>query len=398
MRPRLVRRAVTAAAVALIVFSSVAYASDSIDAEGDTANSKQNLIYQDPSPQQQPCSARGSAVAGAIEVTRSNSGSHYIAGEALTVAFTSPNAGIVLGYTPRSVPTGIAWDSNGDKFDIDFTTTTATSVPQGTYSVGVSVTGDSSGYSDTSTYNVTVDTSCPVSASNQAPVISSASFGATNADCRTLVALTVSFSDGDGTSWYAQIDWDYDGSTFDVDQTVDPVSPPSFAVNHTYNSPGTYTAAARVYDDDGAVSNIGTATLTVDQAYTVTFLAPFDGSSASYAVINKAKVGRVVPVKVTIYDDCALAVYTGPAAPSIMVKHATTASGSTTDGVEYYADAGAANNNDRYFRMADGFWIYNLATSGGQFPFVVGESYRVDVYVGADLATDDEWGLLATVR
>ena len=213
--------------------------------------------------------------------------------------------------------------------------------------------------------------------------------------------LTVNFTDADSTSWSALIDWDYDGSTFDNDQTVASiVSGDQFT--HTYNTPGTYTAAVKVTDNQGATSLIATAQITIEQAYTVTFLSPFDGSTPALPLINRAKAGRVVPVKVTIYDDCALAAYEYPAAaPSIRVNTATDATGATTDALEAYADAGNANSNGSNFRWSpDGFWIYNLDTRTilGGSPLLTGSSYRIDAWVGSVKATDDEWGLLQTVK
>jgi hypothetical protein len=136
----------------------------------------------------------------------------------------------------------------------------------------------------------------------------------------------------------------------------------------------------------------------VNQTYSVTFLKPFDTSTPGNYVINKAKAGRTVPVKVNVYDDCALRqLNEADAAPNIKVSKATVPNGAETDGIEVYSDAGSSNSGTDLFRWsADGFWIYNLDTKA--LNFFVGQSYRVDVKVGTTLATDDEWGLLATVK
>ena len=61
-------------------------------------------------------------------------------------------------------------------------------------------------------------------------------------------ALTVAFDDPDSSAWSAVIDWDYDGTTFDSDTVIDPVESNPFTANHTYNTPGTYTAAVQSSD------------------------------------------------------------------------------------------------------------------------------------------------------
>jgi hypothetical protein len=120
-------------------------------------------------------------------------------------------------------------------------------------------------------------------------------------------------------------------------------------------------------------------------------------------VINQAKAGRTVPVKVQIYDVCAQRYLTSSdAVPFIGVSTATNVNGSDTDAIEVYADAGAANDNGKYFRWStDGFWIYNLDTrtalNGGAL--VTGSTYRINVFDNAGVrVTDDEWALLKQVR
>ena len=158
--------------------------------------------------------------------------------------------------------------------------------------------------------------------------------------------------------------------------------------------------------DDG--SDFATSIeLTVLQTYTVKFLPPFDGSSPSKLITNTMKSGRVVPVKVTIYDECAQTFVTDPTkVVSIFLK----AEGSTTtnnDAIEVYADAGVANGNTVNFRWTSdtsapggGFWIYNLdsKTVLGGSPMVVNTTYRVDVFVGDVKATATMWALLKPVK
>ena len=95
------------------------------------------------------------------------------------------------------------------------------------------------------------------------------------------------------------------------------------------------------------------------------FQAPIDGGN----VINKAKVGRVVPVKVALslggtpvrYGDVRLASLAGSAC-----------SGGVEDPVDIYS-AGQANTGTSFrFDPVSGNWIYNLSTSG----LTVGKCYR----------------------
>jgi hypothetical protein len=95
------------------------------------------------------------------------------------------------------------------------------------------------------------------------------------------------------------------------------------------------------------------------------FRAPIDGGN----MINQAKVGRVVPVKVALsvggtpvrFGDVRLASFTGSAC-----------SGGIADPVNVYAAGQANAGNSFRFDAASGNWIYNLATSG----LTVGKCYR----------------------
>lgn len=138
---------------------------DNVSPDGDTVKAGNNITYQDPaSPGQWACSARGTAVTGAVTVTYGGS-THFTAGEAVDVTLTSPNAGITVGYTATSVPS--TWNTNGQTFNIPISTTTATSVAQGTYTITVDLAGHTSGYTpNEKSYTVTVGTTCTVTASD----------------------------------------------------------------------------------------------------------------------------------------------------------------------------------------------------------------------------------------
>lgn len=271
-------------------------------------------------------------------------------------------------------------------------------VPAQSVFVSVQVS-DGTANSNVATASVTVN--------NVDPTVAIPVFSVGTADCRVQVTLTnISFSDpgvNDGP-WAVAIDWNDPNDTTDTTFNASSQGAQSNHT-HTYDTPGTYNATVTVTDKDGgAGSNTTTTALTVTQEYTVTFLQPFDQSTLTKYVINKAKAGRTVPVKVQIYDVCAQAAYADPsAAPRVAVNTSNT-SGATSDAIEAYADAGTSNNGDMYFRWStDGFWIYNLDTrtilNGG--PLVIGNTYRVDVWVtslAGVKATDDEFALLQSVK
>jgi hypothetical protein len=390
----------------LLLVTGIAWAADTIFPDGDSADPSPNLAYSS-NAGDRDCNTRGTAVDGEIKVNfnGASDSNHFTAGEAVDVTLTPAAGSNIFATTSGTVPDVPAtWGATqSDTFSIPISTTVPAALGDGTYGVEVTVTGRDSGYaagwsegSGKPKYNVIVNcgTTTPT---NEAPNITSAAFNASSIDCRQQLTLTVNFTDPDSSSWSADIDWDYTAPTFDVDETKASVTSP-FSATHTYNSPGTYTAGVRVTDNQGATSAVKTASVTITQEYTVSFLPPFDPTTSGAAVINKAKAGRVVPVKEQIFDVCANQSYTGTsAAPSVNVTKTSNPASSEGDPVESYADAGLSNGNDKYFRWStDGFWIYNLDTKALQL--VTGNTYRIDVFVGSVKATDDEWGLLATVK
>jgi hypothetical protein len=498
---------VVLAAVIMVAGAALVAFADNVTPDGDTANPGNNIVYQDPSPNQQGCSARGSAVAGQVQIVY-NGSSHFTAGEAVTVTLTPDNVGISASSSPTNVPG--TWDTNGQDFNIPISTTTAASVPQGTWHVGVHLHGNSSGYEpNDKQYDVTINTSCPVATSNTAPFAafdagqpSSATEGDTKAfnftitdaeggpfsfvsgypDCgsgNTLVSSSITgltgtfnckFVDGlspavDSTvSVQVQDPGPLTSNVATTDVTVNNANPsvvvPSWvsstincratatlqgisfsdagvidypwSVNinwggsespdtnyntntqgsqsnqsHIYNTPGTYTATVGVTDKDAGYGSNTSPTLTVLQTYTVRFLQPLDGLTPSNLIVNTMKNGRTVPVKATIYDDCAQAYVTGGSGKSITVKVKNanfTSSPGATDPVESYSDAGASSGNTTSFRWtADstvaggGFWIYNLDSSGTGFGLTTNTTYEVHVVVNG-ACQNNTYALLKPVK
>lgn len=106
--------------------------------------------------------------------------------------------------------------------------------------------------------------------------------------------------------------------------------------------------------------------------YTGAFQQPLDGDG----VLNKAKFGRVVPVKTQITASDGSAV-TGPV--YFGARKVACDTGAPTDVVESYS-AGSSNTGNT-FRLDDGVWIYNLDTS--KLPnATVGSCYQLDIFVG----------------
>ena len=236
-----------------------------------------------------------------------------------------------------------------------------------------------------------------VTVNNVAPTVEAPAFVSTSVDCRNSVTLGgISFSDPGviDADWTISIDWG-DGNT-EPDITAGTQGAQG-NVSHTYNAPGSYTATVAVTDKDGGEgSNTSSNQVTVNQTYTVDFLPPFDDSSPSGLIVNKMKNGRVVPVKATIYDDCAQAFVTDPA-ENVTIRTSKTSGTGTGDPIETYADAGQSASSTNQFRWStDGFWIYNLDSKA--LGLIVGNNYRVDIYVDAVRATTDTWAVLQPVK
>jgi hypothetical protein len=281
------------------------------------------------------------------------------------------------------------------------TVTIPAGIDDGTYKVNMSASGAKAGGGTLTLpsagnvfFNIVIDceddTQPPT---NGAPDVS-ADWTAASVGCRVGNTLDVTFVDSDSTSWTAVIDWEYDGTNFTNDEDIGAVTPgdgtaPSFSRSHAYNAPGTYTAAVRVTDNQGATGS-DVASLAVLQTYTTAFLAPLDGSTPSKLIANTMKKGRVVPVKVTIYDDCAQTWVNDPATNVTIDVKTASFTANSTDSVETFSDAGASSNLSTSFRFnadssiaSGGFWIYNLDTNG----FTIGShSYLVAPKVGSVLA------------
>jgi hypothetical protein len=259
------------------------------------------------------------------------------------------------------------------------------------------------------------EASTNVLVSNADPVVAAPAFASTMVCQGASATLTgIDFSDAgvDDDNWTLGIDWG-DGSTDYSDPAVTTQDPYSNQP-HTFSVPGTYSATVTVTDKDtGSGSNTSSNTVQVVAHYSLTFQQPVDGTTSSDdpQKVNTVKLGRVVPVKVLVTDNCANsfagAYVTDPATlVKIRAALAPASGGTLLDAVEQYADAGAANSDSLYFRWTSdatapggGFWIYNLDTKNfNQFVFASGQTYRIDATIGGVLATGNQYALLKMVK
>ncbi|HKY47591.1 MAG TPA: PKD domain-containing protein [Acidimicrobiia bacterium] len=250
--------------------------------------------------------------------------------------------------------------------------------------VSVSATDSDGEEGNTTTFGVLVN--------NVAPTVVAGFDGAV--DCRTNATVTIDPDDVgvNDSPWTIDIDWG-DGTT---EPEISRTDLEPFTVTHVYTLAGTYDATVSVTDKDGATGSDLTNSVTINQTYAVDFLPPFDESTPSGLIVNKMKNGRVVPVKVTLYDECGLAPVTDPDM-DVSIKVTKTSGTGTGDPVEEYADAGQSSAGTNEFRWSDdGFWIYNLDSK--YLGLVLNNLYRVDVYVGLVKGTVDNWAVVQPVK
>jgi hypothetical protein len=398
MRNRpLSRAAVLLTALSLVLMSAGTAFADQIDVDGDIFRVGNDIKYvASPGTGERACSTRGTALANAVsgdaELSYSGGGTnHFVSGETADVTYTGAPSGVTInGPATTVLPT---WAS-GSTHTVNFTTNVATSVADGSYPITVTISGQTSGQEKHQAFVLSIacsgGSSGPI---NQAPDVT-ATWNPASIGCRVASTLNVNFTDADSTSWTAAIDWEYDGSNFDDAESVGSVTPgpqvPSFSATHAYNAPGTYTAAVQVTDNQGAVGS-DTDALTVNQTYSANFLQPLDGSSPSRLIANTMKKGRVVPVKITITDDCTLLPVNDPNT-AVGVKVTTAAFTATaTDAVESFSDAGQSAGQLAFFRWSadssiagGGFWIFNLDSTG----MSVGTCYKVEATIGGITASN----------
>jgi len=316
-------------------------------------------------------------------------------------AIAADNTSVTVDEGDTAYNSGTYSDADGDDVTLSASVGAITDNLNGTWSWSFDTTDgpdesqevtitadDGNGGVSTATFNLTVN--------NVAPTVEKPAFALSSINCQASVNLTgISFNDPgvNDADWIVNIDWG-DGSTDTNYSTA--TQGAQNDQSHVYSSGGTFTATVTVMDkDSGEGSNTSSNTITVIQ-YALDFLPPFDDSTPSGLIVNKMKNGRVVPVKVTIYDYCTAAYLTNPNANVTIKVTKTSGTAGTIDPIEEYADAGQSSAGTNAFRWADDFWIYNLDSKA--LGLVVNNFYRVDVYVGAVKATINNWAVLQPVK
>jgi hypothetical protein len=385
-------RALAVTTVASLVMATAAFADTAgVDGDATAANNQGTLALGD------VCTdGTASAVVPVFGVRNGNYPNPQVWANGATVSFSvlgTPSAGLSGSFLSGNlVVLPDDWDDSGNNFEsdaVDATVQFTAGAATGAFAGTISFRGTGAGSSGSATNR---DVTLSVTANavtcespNSAPVITSATFGNNGTNgCRVSSTLSVVFTDDDASDTHtASVNWG-DGSAEENLGTV----AKSFAASHTYNAPATYTATVSV--SDGTDSDSETANVIVLQTYTTAFLAPLDGSNPSRLIANTMKKGRVVPVKVTIYDDCAQTWVNDPATNVTIDVKTASFTANSTDSVETFSDAGASSNLSTSFRFnadssiaSGGFWIYNLDTNG----FTIGShSYLVAPKVGSVLA------------
>jgi uncharacterized protein (TIGR03382 family) len=178
----------------------------------------------------------------------------------LTAAFTDPGA---------DGPWRIEWDFNydGATFAPDRTTTATTSgdattsynfPADGTYTIAARVSDKDGVQTDVVTVQVVVN--------DLRPTVAALTGEATILEGE-LLSLTSSFTNpGDNSSpWKVQWDFDYDGTTFDVEAEQTRTSVGNITYEELQMDSGTFTVAVRVVDNDGSVSDVQSLAITVTE-------------------------------------------------------------------------------------------------------------------------------------
>lgn len=108
--------------------------------------------------------------------------------------------------------------------------------------------------------------------------------------------------------------------------------------------------------------------------FTAMFKAPIDSGN----VVNIAKQGRTIPVKVVVKNNGAPVT---DGFVSLRLVRSNECSLSSTDAIETYASGSSNTGNQFRYDEAGGHWIYNLATG----PLPIKSCWRVALDVGGDL-------------
>jgi hypothetical protein len=177
--------------------------------------------------------------------------------------------------------------------------------------------------------------------------ITSPADGSTTSDS----SITVGGTTSDTPSGIDSVTVNGNAATYDADAGT-------FSASNVALDCGPNTITALATDVAGRTNSDSipvTRTCAPAHSYSVTFQAPIDGPS----VLNRAKLGRVVPVKFTLTDN-GTPVTTGSV--TLDAFSVSCSISTLTDTVEVYAP-GASFGTSAVYNAANGYWYYNLDTS-----------------------------------
>jgi hypothetical protein len=135
----------------------------------------------------------------------------------------------------------------------------------------------------------------------------------------------------------------------------------------------------------------------VEPAVEARFLAPLDQSTDAGTVVNTAKNGRVVAVRVQLATDgIAITDANAPGPVTIqMTKLAACEADVASDPVEVYA-AGSTNSGSAFrYDLASQAWVYNLDTKA--MGLTSGDCYRIAAVVDG-VEASNAWAIVSPVR
>ena len=236
---------------------------------------------------------------------------------------------------------GVAYGASGSGANFSFTPD-----DEGTYVVSFSAK-DKDGGEGTDSETITV--------TNVAPSNVAASFGpALSCTAAANATLSWTFVDPGSDTWNAQIDWNYDGTTFAPDETKTNVGK-SDSATHSYGSAGTHVAAIRISDGDGGSSDVQTAQLIVN--YNLSNILQPVNDTRNGQQTSMFKYGSTVPVKVEITDCDG----SHPSNLDVRVTYAKTASNPPPVGTDEAVATNAPDGGNQ-MRFSDPIYIFNFGT------------------------------------
>ncbi|MFB3915173.1 MAG: kelch repeat-containing protein [Terriglobales bacterium] len=336
----------------------------------DTAWSFAELVPTDPASDKRY--RRTSAASGTITAAGTITGT-YVIQYKLTLA-TGPSAGIGGSSNPSASPS-----SSDGFYDVNTVVSVSATTP-------VAIDADSRWRFDHWSGGASGSTN-PVSVTMSGPKTVTANYvkqwqltftqSGIGTDTGTNTVLTINGSVTKAANQLPFSDWFDESSSvsysFSAAISTVPVSDKQYELTSVTGtaSPITVNAAATI---------TGNYTL---YTYSLQYLPPLDQSTASVSIVNTGKNGRVIPVKVVINKTSAtssVAILSGNVLIGVNFWNCNTGA-YISDSVDLYADAGSSSAGTNLFRLADGYWIYNLDTKA--LGFTTNACYRLDVYYGA---------------